>query len=52
MSTLLADLSAFMNALSPAMMTTAGFSVAVVVILTIVAPFYELVRFERRWYEE
>ncbi len=51
MSALLADLSAFMNGLAPAMMTVAGVTVAVTVVLAIVAPFYELVRFERRWYE-
>jgi len=52
MTTLLADLSALINALSPAIMTTAGAVVAMVVVFVIVAPFYELGRFERRWYED
>lgn len=52
MTTLLADLQALMNIFAGAVGTVGATIVALVVVLGLVSPVYELGRFERRWYED
>ncbi len=48
----LRDFSALINAFGPLIYTEAGIVIALSIIAAMVSPFVELVRFERRWYDD